>query len=393
MIDPDLLKYQKENDNYLKNTFSGWIKQNFLIRVKNTLLSNPFYFENIFKKYDAFNLSIDRLVHKKNDLQFEICQFIVMFHLHNTFNLDEGQIGKLQNDDNYIGKLCSQVYDAIVTKEYASYHLSSYSFFGYYPLAYYCGVSTNYLSNFFNKKISTNSDIKKYDEKIFLPTFGKILTKATAICVLINANLFEETFGFLRYIIESFAIFMALNGCDKAIKYHNRLTSYREIYASTGKYPKQFLEDCKRFKIDDKDMAGFANYGWLYYVPTFKKNRRLSFNSVLNSIPDSSQPVKTFKKFLRQQYKVCGTFVHSTTVKHNSYQIMNIVLRNTAYFLDVISEFFKEAYCDIEFVVDGVNVQEKLREMYMETNYSLDQIESSRVANKLNSIFLKPYII
>ena len=245
-------QYQKENDDFLKKSFAGWIKQNFLITVKNTFLNNPLFFEKILEKYQLFDMSIDHHVHRQNDLEFEICQFIVMFHLHNTFKLKESEIGKLQNDKDYIIKLCSQVYDAIAIKNYSLSYLNSNSIFEYYPLAYYCGVMTNFLSNCLNEKIALNEKIDKYNERIFIPSFSKILTKSLATCVLINANLFEETFSFIRYIIETLAIFVAINNYPDAIEFHNKLAIYRYERSINGEYPKEFLEDCSKYNIDQK---------------------------------------------------------------------------------------------------------------------------------------------
>ena len=381
-----LQNFQKENDNYLKNTFGGWIKQIFLITVKNTFLNNPLYSNKILEKFHLFDLSIEHYIHRHNDLEFEVCQFIVMLHLHNTFSLSESDIGKLQKDDAYISKLCSQVYKAIVVKDYSLSHLTSNSIFGYYPLAYYCGVMTNYLSDCLNDKIAKNEQTKIYNKAIFYPSFSKILTKSMAICVLINANLFEETFGFLRYIIETFAIFVAISGHEDAIKYHNKLAQYRSQRAATGQYPKEFLDDCERYNIDSRLRSSFINYGWLTFIPLFKGGK-YTFDSVLAVIPPDSEILIHLKRYLGEQYKKCGTFVHSNTIRHESCPVMLTILQNTAYLLDIASEFFSNEF-GLQFEIDGVNLKEQFRSFYYEAQYTDDDIKKSKAAKRINDLFM-----
>ncbi len=385
-------QYQIENDAYLKKTFSGWIKQNFLITVKKRFLTNPLYFEKVVTKYHMLDMSLDRYIHHQNDLEFEICQFITMFHLHNTFRLSEAEIGKLQNDENYIAKLCSQVFNAVVVKDYSLSHLTSNSIFGYYPLAYYCGVMTNYMSDHLNQKIFSKEKIRTYNEKIFIPTFSKILTKSLAICVLINANLFEETLVFLRYIIESLAIFIAINDYPDAIEYHNTLALYRNERSINDEYPKAFLDDCKKYKIDPKNKNGFLNYGWLIMVPGENNKKRFTFDGVLDAIPSSTKELINLKKYLKKQYKMCGTFAHSTTIKHDSCSVMLNILQNTAYLLDITSEFFSKSL-GTNYVIDGVDVKEIFRTFYFESQYSDHEYKTSGSAKKINNLFLQPRFI
>ncbi|MBO4694514.1 MAG: hypothetical protein J5656_01125 [Clostridia bacterium] len=304
-------KMMKERESVLKEIFKHKIKPNFLIYMLNKV-KNEMGTE--LGHYFDFSVSIEKTV--KWDFvspDYEICRMIVGVHRSKTLLLEEEPLAKLQNDNQYIGKLTQEVITHIKLRYYAAdYFRNKQIIFGeeflYYPFPYRLFALSLNACFLMSDNRQIINDIKT--SYFYITIFNKAITALT----LLGDNMFDSVYPICRAIIEIFLKLNILELNPGLINEYNKFVEYDfDRQKNDGKYTREFLDKFEnRINRSENIKNNYLFYGWVdalngYHNIVTKNAYSLEGLSIyLNNVFNQGELYDTLIKY----YKKCNSFTH-----------------------------------------------------------------------------------
>ena len=384
-----------ENDS-LKKLFAGMIKQNFLIEMKDEILHRPEMANLMVTQYDALNFSQESLMLGKDNLKFDVCKFITMFHFFNSLTLDDSKRALLHSDKEYRNKLANQVIEAIKLRNVALIYNSKQTIEAYYPLTYAIYSLRNYMFIEFDKKMK-NKVFPKGKNGIFKSQLHyKMLNKIKAILVLIDNGLIEESFNSLRSLIELYMIYLALYDCDASvIERYSKYVEYQFEYQKTNNVPDEIISAVNDLKKKGSKISrvDYLNFGWLDSIVEYcyinvdeRRYKLVDVAEYLNMKYGKIQ--KNIGSILYKYFRECSPMSHGFNGFLNFYSSKQAACEKVCYILSFLADDFIHNY-DIALKLNDIDLLKYMNDIY-DKQLEYDDIinNDKKLYESLNKLYI-----
>lgn len=386
-------KFNEEENKALKKLFAGKIKQNFLIEIKEMIFHRTDYTQLLNTQYDSFNMSMESILHGKDNSSLDMCKFITMIHFFNTLIMDNSQRAICQEDEEYKLKLCNQVIEAIKIRNVALINNSKESLEGYYPLTYAIYALNNYMSIQFDI-LMNKKQFPKGKNGIFKSQLHfKMLSKIKAVLILVDNNLIEESFNPLRSLVELFMIYLALFDAKKEAvdKYMNHVDLQFKYQTATSK--SEFLNTNFKYIDSNINKVDYMNFGWLdsileynYISKSERKYRIVDVAELINMLYQKDNP--SIGTTLYKYYSECSPMSHGFNGFLNRYSSKQNVLEKVCYILSHLAHNFAHQY-DMAFDLNGINLRKYMEDIYKkQLEYDKTIYDNQTLLKSLNNEYV-----
>lgn len=241
----------------VKKSFSGKIKQNFLIEILQAVEKRIGW--DMLKYYpNSFRIDISARMLGKENPDYDICEFIVGRHTSNLIFLPENKKAEFQKSTEYKEKLINEVIDFIKVRQYGSvYFRKNYLFkndnFLYFPVGYELFVLTVFLCN--QKVEVSNNTINNLRTSI--------LNKSFSILTMIEIYDFSSAYTLCRTMLEMYFKYVILSLNEDNTKDYNIFLNYEIELNSTGKLNEEFEQRFKNKYNNKINKIDYLHFGWL----------------------------------------------------------------------------------------------------------------------------------
>ncbi len=395
-MDASIKSFNDNENKALKKLFSGKIKQNFLIEMKEMIMHKPDFFPLMMEAYDYMNLSAESLLIGKENSSLDVCKFITMIHFFNTLILDDQKRALLHDDKEYKEQLCNQVMDAIRIRKVALINNSKDSLEGYYPLTYAIYALNNFMlikfDEMMQKKIVPIGKNGVFKSQMHL----KMLNKVKSILLMVDNNLTEEAFNPLRSLVELFMIYFALYNADKAaVDEYSKHIKLQFEYQDTKIMPEYITNKVKELNKQGCNVTktDYLNFGWLDSILEYgyidKSERKYKIKDVAELLDMMYQKEHSrIGSTLYGYYRECSPMSHGFNGFLDRYTAKQNVLEKVSYILSYLAYDFEHQY-KLNFKVNNIDLLKYLEKTYdKQLEYDKEIYNNPKLLQSLNNEYV-----
>jgi len=270
----DIQEMNNQRNDALRKIFGNFIKQNFLIRIKEEI-KKSFDFNSIMPQ--CYNLGVSPIVALGvDDIDFDICSNLAMINWYLMLPLNEELKSKQYKNENYVAELKKRTLNQCKLRLLIQNYEEKNFLFAHLPINF----SMHCVVNFLLARINDNLK-KKHKSNVTNANF-----KINAICVMLKTIrsilLLTEyddcgsAFSLLRSLIETIFVYLAIYDNEIVANEYYKFMEYREIFETTGQYSEEF----ERIAPLDCNKQNYLNYGWLDKLEN--KYHKYIFNEVVS---------------------------------------------------------------------------------------------------------------
>ncbi len=300
-----------KNDKALQHKFSGQIKGNFLIAIKdivsNTLLSE------IAKYYDL-RMTDEKIVSNNlESVDYDICRHIVGIHRSNLLFETIEKRKQLEGDSEYQEKLIQLVISQIKLRQYGSMHFRQHPImrgdsFIFYPVPYRLFVLCIKMLELLNtEKARTIS---------YYHLITTIVNKGLSALALLEDNFLDNAYPICRGVIELYVKLLLLANKPEAISQYNKFAKYELDKSCISQTYSDEFNSLYASRINQKhyDKIDFMHYGWVDSICDYHnviKTKPYSINGIIQylySLYDDEGNL--FLSNLERLFKMCHGYTH-----------------------------------------------------------------------------------
>ena len=222
--------------------------------------------------------------------------------------LNDEQVKRIQQDENYIMSLSSIIADKYLSLNQFSYNVGSLA------NRFMPTVSTLYVYINFIQNIVNSFSRHDAESKLLADLFTKSISICKCTLDLLVRGFETEAFSCWRTLHEcECALIVLFNNRETGIEAYYRHMQYgfafRDTMPDKDEQTKIFLsmkEDMKQYDLKSKDIKKFIEYGWLYSVPGVKEDPdfKLNFRDGLEKVAGLSMYAK--------RYEMSSEIIHGT---------------------------------------------------------------------------------
>lgn len=367
-------KYERTLFKVFREIFSGTIKESFLISMFSKVEHNPRYLEILSNKLNGEPLfSIEASIRGRNTAPINICKMIVMCHYMNVVRLSDSERTTLQNSDSYKEQLANEVLDMFAVENLAASNFNKSSIEPYMPLIFYISAINNYCASVHDWATENKVEVSKpYNNEFNMNLLHKIIMKVKSCIVLADLASTDDLIVVFRSFIELLMTYFVLwDQNEEVLKKFELFDSATFQYNAVQTIPDEMKCLMDEFRVEEKHMVKFINYGWLYYLDEYKKvfKGKNSFSlSRLAKILDVKYGHlnETFGSDLYAIYRACNPQTHGTSLTMNYLELELHIFKNIGVAYKYLIEIISKKFFSFKLDFTGIDLLNKL-------NASLDQ--------------------
>ena len=304
----------------LKKVFGVKIKQNFLIKVLESVKSNLGH--ELFQYFNIIPSKEQMISGNVQDSDYEICRHIVGIHRFNITFLSEDDRVNFERSEEYRNQLTIKVINQIKLRNTASIFFRNSQIligdeFLFYPVPY----------KLFAVSIQ---GLEKTRKKVTNLTwfYSGIFEKSLATLSMLENNFLIDGYPICRGIIELYFKLLVLKTNQSIIEEHNKFVAWELSKNCCGNnLPEEFRIKYNFRKSKVKTTAvEYLHYGWVDSIKGYhEKVRQLPYSTnglieYLKNFCDEEQ--KQTLITLSHYYKMCHAYTHGN-VGYSKYPLLH----------------------------------------------------------------------
>ena len=322
---PDIFEQTiKANRKSMRALFENKIKFSFLWRIMGLTMQA---LGNDFLSLFDYSVTPEQLI--SGDVptaQYEICQTIIGIHQSKSVFLNDDEIAKNEQNEEYQKACLKEVTLHLAFRKFSAVYYKKKQFwssgdeFIFFPVPYklyaLCTSALHILHSFSNVGSDT---LKSFYDKLF--------NKALAALTLLEGNFFDSAYPICRAIMELYLKLLMIELYPELLEKYDEYARIEIATACCGrKYPESFNKEFESQKkqYGERVKANFLHFGWVDLLDdyhTLVKQSPYSIHGLLQYLEKKQRIVLDFDGF-RFFYKNCHAYTHGT-VGTTSYPLLH----------------------------------------------------------------------
>ena len=346
----DMQKMHDQRNDALRKIFGKFIKQNFLIRIKEEIKSS-FEFRSIMSQ--CYNLGVSPILALGvDDIDFDICSNLAMINWYLMLPHNKEFKSKQYKDENYITELKKRTINQCQLRQLIQNYEEKNFLLTHSPINFSMHCVVNFLLEHVNENIKKKQRANIPNANFKINTILVMLKTIRSILLLTEYDDCGNAFSLLRALIETIFVYLAIYDNEIVANEYYRFMNFREIFEITGQYPEEF-EQIVPSNCPNKQ--NYLNYGWLDTLE--KKSHKYIFSEV---VACSVKTNKEYNNSFLKAYKYCCKYVHGNYINQKipSYSFIWI-LGKAGEILINISRQFSYIFSE-ETDYNGINLEKYL---------------------------------
>ncbi len=348
----DIQIMNNQRNDALRKIFGKFIKQNFLIRIKEEIKKSA-EFNSIMPQ--CYNLSINPIMALGiDDIDFDICSNLAMinWYLMLPFSNDELKSRKY-NDENYIADLKKRTINQCKLRLLIQNYEEKNFLLAHLPINFSMHCVVNFLLSRINEHIRKKHRSNVPNANFKINTICVTLKTIRSILLLTEYDDCGNAFSLLRSLIETIFVYLAIYDNEIVSNEYYKFMEFRQIFETTGQYPEEF-ESVAPLNCNKQN---YLNYGWLDKLES--KFHKYIFSEVVSC---STKTNEEYNKSFLIAYKYCCKYAHGNYINQaippNSFLW---ILEKAGEILINISRQFTYMFSE-ETDYNGINLEQYLTE-------------------------------
>lgn len=346
----DIQAFNNERNDALRKIFGKFIKQNFLIKIKEEIKKSD-EFNSIMPQ--CYNLSIKPILALgTDDIDFDICSNLAMINWYLMLPLSDEELkSKLYKDENYIADLKKRTLNQCKLRQLIQNYEERNFLLAHLPINFSMHCVVNFLLDRINAYIKKKHKSNVPNANFKINTICVMLKTIRSILLLTEYDDCGNAFSLLRSLIETIFVYLAVYDNEMVANEYYKFMVFREIFEATGQYPEEFEQiaplNCNK--------QNYLNYGWLDKLES--KFHKYTFNEV---VACSKKTGKDYNNAFLAAFKYCCKYVHGNYLNQGipPYSFIWILARAGEILINISRQFtyiFSE-----ETDYNGVNLEKYL---------------------------------
>lgn len=348
----DIQAMNNQRNDALRKIFGKYIKQSFLIRIKEAIKTSA-EFNSIMPQ--CYNLSVNPIIALGvDDIDFDISLNLAMINWYLMLPIANEELKSNQyKDENYIADLKKRTINQCKLRQLIQNYEERNFLLAHLPLNFSMHCVVNFLIEHINVKIKKRhkSDVPNANFKI--NTICVMLKTIRSILILTEYDDCGSAFSLLRSLIETLFVYLAIYDNETVANDYYKFMGYREIFERTGQYPEEF----ERIAPLNCNKYNYLNYGWLDKLEG--KFHKYIFSEV---VACSTQTKEEYNNSFLLAYKYCCKYAHGNYINQAIPPFSFIwILEKAGEILINISRQFSYIFSE-ETDYNGINLEKYLIE-------------------------------
>lgn len=304
-----ITKYIRKRNDATKEIFKNRIHPNFLIKIRDEVLSS--FGDNLFNFYTPY-INLNHIISGDYDSSdYDICRIIIGIHRHYSIFLTEQEIRSNEKNRDYQKKLINEVIEKIRIRRFSSYYFRKFQFqYGdelmFFPVPY------ELFALCMRSKILISGNINHV-----FKDFHKVINAALSSLTLMENNFLSNAYPLCRGMIEQYLKILILNKHPENRIDYDCFCSYEiEQSCCSQKYPEKFIEEYNnRILLSSKSKVDYLHYGWLDKIANYNTDasNRYSIYGILNYLKVSATNDQYDElNHIETLYKTCHAYTHGS---------------------------------------------------------------------------------
>ena len=289
-----------ERNDALRKIFGKFIKQNFLIRIKEEIKKSA-EFNSIMSQ--CYNLSIHPIIALgTDDIDFDICSNLAMINWYLMLSLSNEELkSKQYKDERYIAELKKRTISQCKLRQLIQNYEERNFLLAHLPINFAMHCVVNFLLARIDENIKKRHKSTVPNANFKINTIYVMLKTIRSILLLTEYDDCGNAFSLLRSLIETMFVYLAVYDNEIVANEYYRFMEFRRIYEETGQYPEEF----ERIAPLNCNKQNYLNYGWLDKLES--KFHKYVFSEVLAC---STKTNEEYNNSFLIAYKYCCKYAH-----------------------------------------------------------------------------------
>ena len=366
-MDHYIQEMHNQRNNAFRKIFDPYIKQNFLIKVKEEI-KNSAEFNAIL--YQCYTLTNPIIAIDLDDIDFDICSNLAMinWYLMLPYSSDELKKAEQYKNSNYIETLKKRVLTQCKLRQLIQNFEERNFLMAHIPINFSMHCIVNFLLSRIDNNLKNKNKSNAPNANFKINTIYVMLKTIRSILLLTEYNDCGSAFSLLRSLIETIFIYLAIYDNETVANEYYKFMEYREEYETTGQYPEEFEKNAPL----NCNKQNYLNYGWLDKLES--KFHKYVFNEV---VACSNKTDKDYNDSSLNAFKYCCKYVHGHYLNQRIPRYSFIwILEKTGEILINISRQFTYIFSE-EVNYNGINLEKYLTENVKEAAKLYGEIQDN----------------
>ena len=300
----DIQAMNNQRNEALRKMFGKYIKQSFLIRIKEAIKTSA-EFNSIMPQ--CYSLNINPIVAiGVDDIDFDISLNLAMINWYLMLPIASEELkSKQYKDENYIADLKKRTIKQCKLRQLIQNYEERNLLLAHLPINFSMHCVVNFLLDSITEKIKKKqkSDVPNANFKI--NTICVMLKTIRSILLLTEYDDCGSAFSLLRSLIETIFVYLAIYDNEMVANEYYKFMGYREIFEASGQYPEEFEQICPL----NCNKQNYLNYGWLDKLKG--KYHKYVFSEVVDC---STKTNEDYNNSFLKAYKYCCKYAHGNYI-------------------------------------------------------------------------------
>lgn len=295
----DIQEMNNQRNDALRKIFGNFIKQNFLIRIKEEIKKSV-DFNSILPQ--CYNLGINPIVALGvDDIDFDICSNLAMINWYLMLPLNEELKSKQYKDENYVADLKKRTLNQCKLRQLIQNYEEKNFLLAHLPINFSMHCVVNFLLARINDNLKKKHKSNVPNANFKINTICVMLKTIRSILLLTEYDDCGNAFSLLRSLIETIFVYLAIYDNEMVANEYYKFMGFREMFEATGQYPEEF----ERITPLNCNKQNYLNYGWLDKLES--KFHKYVFSEVMSY---STKTKEEYNKSFLIAYKYCCKYAH-----------------------------------------------------------------------------------
>ncbi len=295
----DIQEMNNQRNDALRKIFGNFIKQNFLIRIKEEIKRSA-DFNSILPQ--CYNLGINPIVALGvDDIDFDICSNLAMINWYLMLPLNEELKSKQYIEASYVADLKKRTINQCKLRLLIQNYEEKNFLLAHLPINFSMHCVVNFLLARINDNLKKKHKSNVPNANFKINTICVMLKTIRSILLLTEYDDCGNAFSLLRSLIETIFFFLAIYDNEIVANEYYKFMEYREIFEMTGQYSEEF----ERIAPLNCNKQNYLSYGWLDKLEN--KYHKYIFSEV---VACSNKTKEEYNNAFLIAYKYCCKYVH-----------------------------------------------------------------------------------
>ncbi len=295
----DIQEMNNQRNDALRKIFGNFIKQNFLIRIKEEIKKSA-DFNSILPQ--CYNLGINPIVALGvDDIDFDICSNLAMINWYLMLPLNDELKSKQYKEASYVADLKKRTINQCKLRLLIQNYEEKNFLLAHLPINFSMHCVVNFLLARINDNLKKKHKSNVPNANFKINTICVMLKTIRSILLLTEYDDCGNAFALLRSLIETIFVYLAIYDNEIVANEYYKFMEYREIFETTGQYSEEF----ERIAPLNCNKQNYLSYGWLDKLENMF--HKYIFSEI---VACSNKTNEEYNNAFLIAYKYCCKYVH-----------------------------------------------------------------------------------